>query len=116
MTKSESRREDDDAFWLDGETSVIHEEPETTTVYDLEERTARFGEMVVDFARTIPLDPVTDRIISQLIGAGTSVGAIISRPTIPFPKKNFSSALIPARRKRVKRSIFCAWQCAQFQN
>jgi four helix bundle protein len=44
-------------------------------VYDLEERTARFGEMVVDFARTIPRDSVTDRIISQLVGAGTSIGA-----------------------------------------
>ena len=75
MTKSESTRAHDDLFWLDGETYVIREEPETTPVYDLEERTARFGEMVVDFARTIPRDSVTDRIISQLVGAGTSVGA-----------------------------------------
>ena len=73
MTKSEGTREYDDSFWLDGETYVIREEPETTPVYDLEERTARFGEMVVDFARTIPRDSVTDRIISQLVG--TSVGA-----------------------------------------
>ena len=42
---------------------------------DLEERTAHFGEDVIDFAKTIPQGPTTDRIISQLVGAGTSVGA-----------------------------------------
>jgi four helix bundle protein len=75
MTKSESTREHDDSFWLDGEISVVREEPDTGPVYDLEERTARFGEAVIDFAKTIRQSPTTDRIISQLIGAGTSVGA-----------------------------------------
>jgi len=65
----------EDSLWLDGEMSLVCEEPETMPVYDLEERTARFGETVIDFAKTIPRDPVTDRIISQLIGAATSVGA-----------------------------------------
>jgi four helix bundle protein len=55
--------------------SLVREESDPKPVYDLEELTARFGEMVVDFARTIPHDPVTDRIISQLVGAGTSIGA-----------------------------------------
>jgi len=87
MTKSEGAREHDDAFWLDGETYVIREEPETTPVYDLEERTARFGEMVVDFARTIPRDSVTDRIISQLVG--TSVGANYIEADDSVSKKEF---------------------------
>jgi len=89
MTKSEGTREYDDSFWLDGETYVIREEPETTPVYDLEERTARFGEMVVDFARTIPRDSVTDRIISQLVGAGTSVGANYIEADDSVSKKEF---------------------------
>ena len=42
--------------------------------YDLEERTARFGEAMIDFAKRMPPGPLTDRIISQLVGAGTSVG------------------------------------------
>jgi four helix bundle protein len=75
MTKSELTREHDDSFWLDGETSLVREEPEPKTVYDLEDRTSRFGEDVIDFAKTIPQGPTTDRIISQLVGAGTSVGA-----------------------------------------
>ncbi|MBI4326984.1 MAG: four helix bundle protein, partial [Chloroflexi bacterium] len=41
----------------------------------LEERTARFGEAIVDFALTIPQGPVTNRLIGQLVGSGTSVGA-----------------------------------------
>ena len=36
MTKSEGTREHEDAFWLDGETYVIREEPGTTPVYDLQ--------------------------------------------------------------------------------
>lgn len=43
--------------------------------YDLEERTAKFGEEVVKFAKQIPVTPITSRLIPQLIGAGTSVGA-----------------------------------------
>ena len=46
---------------------LVREEPETKRVYDLEERTARFGEAIIDFAKTIPLNPVTNRIINQLV-------------------------------------------------
>ncbi|WP_425396772.1 four helix bundle protein [Aeoliella sp.] len=47
----------------------------TERVYDLDERTARFGKMVIDFAKKVPFGPLTNRLIDQLIGAGTSVGA-----------------------------------------
>ena len=63
-----------DSFWDDG-AGLVREEAETRRVYDLEERTARFGEAIIDFAKTIPQNPVTNRIITQLLGAGTSVGA-----------------------------------------
>ena len=43
--------------------------------YDLEERTARFGEAVICFAKTILRNPVTNRLIEQIVGCGTSVGA-----------------------------------------
>lgn len=44
-------------------------------IYDLEERTARLGEQVILFAKKIPFNPVNNRLIDQLVGAGTSVGA-----------------------------------------
>jgi hypothetical protein len=72
MTKSENPRNYlEEAFGDDGATSVIREEPGEKRVYDLEERTARFGEAIIDFAKTIPQSAVTRRIISQLVGAGT---------------------------------------------
>ena len=43
--------------------------------YDLEERTAKFGEEIIKFSKTIPVNLTTQRIIPQLVGAGTSVGA-----------------------------------------
>jgi four helix bundle protein len=43
--------------------------------YDLEERTARFGEAVIAFAKKVPVTPVTRPLIDQLVKAGTSVGA-----------------------------------------
>jgi hypothetical protein len=61
MTKSERGNvRAEDSFWGDG-AGLVREEPETKRVYDLEERTARFGEAVIDFAKTIPQDPLTNR-------------------------------------------------------
>ena len=51
------------------------EEDAAPKIYDLEERTARFGEQIVLFAKKIPFNPVNNRLIDQLVGAGTSVGA-----------------------------------------
>ena len=43
--------------------------------YDLEERTAKFGENVIIFCRTIPRDAITMPLITQLIKSATSIGA-----------------------------------------
>jgi len=87
MTKSERARED--SFWLDGDTSRVGEEPDAVPHYDLEERTARYGEAVIDFAKRIPRGPLTDRIIDQLVGAGTSVGANYIEADDSVSKKEF---------------------------
>ena len=44
-------------------------------IYDLEERTAKFGENIIKFSKQIIVNRVTERLIPQLVGAGTSVGA-----------------------------------------
>jgi len=43
--------------------------------YDLEERTAKFGEDIIDFARNIPKNEITKPIVTQLIKCGTSIRA-----------------------------------------
>jgi four helix bundle protein len=87
MTKSERTREN--SFWLDGDTSRVGQEPDAVPHYDLEERTARYGEAVIDFAKRIPRGPLTDRIIDQLVGAGTSVGANYIEADDSVSKKEF---------------------------
>ena len=43
--------------------------------YDLEERTAKFGENIITFCKKVPKTPITVPLITQLVKAGTSVGA-----------------------------------------
>ncbi len=47
----------------------------TSRPYDLEERTGRFGEVVIAFAKRIPVNLVTEPLISQLVRSGTGIGA-----------------------------------------
>ena len=106
MTKSESTREHEDSFWLDGEISLVREEPDSAPVYDLEERTARFGEAVIDFAKNIPRDPVTDRIIGQLVGAGTSVGANYIEADDSVSKKEFLKCIGTCKKEARETKYF----------
>jgi four helix bundle protein len=93
MTKSENRKARvEDSFWDDG-AGVVREEADTKRVYDLEERTARFGEAIIDFAKTIPQDAVTNRLISQLVAAGTSVGANYVEADDAVSKKEFLKSI-----------------------
>src|SRR5579883_3266449 len=43
--------------------------------YDLEERTAKFGENAIRFCKKIPRGPLTDPLIIQFIKCSTSIGA-----------------------------------------
>lgn len=47
----------------------------TNKKYDLEERTAKFGENVIKFVKEIRKDPITIPLITQLVKCATSVGA-----------------------------------------
>ena len=43
--------------------------------FDLEERTAKFGEEIIKFAKGMPKNEVSRPIINQLVKCGTSIGA-----------------------------------------
>ena len=89
MTKSEARdARAEDSFWDDG-AGLVREEPDAKRVYDLEERTARFGEAIIDFAKTIPQNPATNRIIGQLVGPARAWVLTTSKPTTQSPKRIF---------------------------
>ena len=57
--------------------------------YDLAERTARFGEEVIRFVRTIKRDAVTSPLISQLVRAATSIGSNYCEADEAGPRKEF---------------------------
>jgi four helix bundle protein len=65
------------------------DESKAGRIFDLEERTATFGEAIIDFCKTIPRSPITNRLIDQLVGAGTSVGANYCEADDAVSKKDF---------------------------
>lgn len=43
--------------------------------FDLEERTAKFGEDIIKFCKKVPLNPITSPLVTQFVKCGTSTGA-----------------------------------------
>ena len=72
--------------------SVFREEPPNGAdkhPFDFEERTTRFGEAIVRYSKRIPRDPTNNRLIDQLVGASTSVGANYSEANESASAKDF---------------------------
>ncbi len=61
----------------------------TSRPFELEERTAQFGEAIVRFSKKIPRNPTNNRLIDQLVGCGTSVGANYCEADERVSKKDF---------------------------
>jgi len=60
-----------------------------TPRYDLEERTARFGEGIIRFCQKVPKNEITRPIINQLVKCGTSIGANYCEADDAESKKDF---------------------------
>jgi four helix bundle protein len=58
-------------------------------IYDLEERSALFGEGIIDFAKTLPHDRINDELVKQFIRSGTSIGANYMEADGAESKKDF---------------------------
>ena len=67
--------------------------------FDLEERTAQFGEAVIHFARAVVKNPVTTPLISRLVRAGTSVGANYCEADDAVSKKDFKNKIGTCRKE-----------------
>lgn len=61
--------------------------------YDLEERTAKFGENIINFAKKIPDNSVNKRIIPQVVASGTSVGANYMEANSASSPKDFRNKM-----------------------
>jgi|SRR3989344_4312598 len=61
--------------------------------YDLQERTAKFGERVIEFAASMKDSPINRPLISQLIRAATSIGANYMEADGAESRKDFQHKL-----------------------
>ena len=58
-------------------------------VFDLEERTGRFGEAIIEFVKTLERNEINRPLIGQLVDAGTSIGANYMEADGAESKKDF---------------------------
>jgi len=58
--------------------------------YNLEERTAVFGEKIITLVRKLPNDSVNKRLIEQVVGSAGSIGANYCEANESESKKDFT--------------------------
>ena len=68
-------------------------------VYDLEERTAKFGENLILLCKTLKQDTITRPLISQLIRSGTSIGANYMEANGASSKKDFINKIFICKKE-----------------
>src|SRR5439155_9845947 len=97
------------AWWENGDgASFLREEAAAmpAPVYDLEERTAKFGEAIIRFTKKIPHSPVNNRLIDQLVGAGTSVGANYCEADDGVSKNDFKHKIGTCKKEARESKFF----------
>ncbi len=67
--------------------------------YDLENRTAEFGENIIRFCRTLKLDIITTPLVSQIVRSATSVGANYMEANGASSKKDFSNKIFICKKE-----------------
>lgn len=67
--------------------------------YDLEKRTALFGEAVIEYLKGIPVTPITKSLIDQLVRSATSIGANYCEADDSGTKKEFRHRISICKRE-----------------
>ncbi|EKD91102.1 MAG: hypothetical protein ACD_30C00045G0002 [uncultured bacterium] len=68
-------------------------------IYDLEERTAKFAEEIIELCKKVPKNAVTLPIINQLVKSGTSVGANYAEANGASSKKDFKNKIFICKKE-----------------
>ena len=61
--------------------------------YDLEERTAKFGEEIIKFCKCLTQDSINRPIINQIIRSSTSIGANYMEANAASSRKDFKNKI-----------------------
>jgi four helix bundle protein len=67
--------------------------------FDLERRTTEFAKAVIEACKTLPANPINNRLISQVVGASGSVGANYREANDALGKNDFLQRMRIARRE-----------------
>lgn len=67
--------------------------------YDLEERTAKFGEDTIEFCKSIKQDIINKPIISQLVRSATSIGANYCEANNASSKRDFRNKIFICKKE-----------------
>ena len=70
--------------------------------YDLEERTAKFGENIIDLCKKVPKSVVNIPIIDQLMRAGTSMGANYAEANGASSKRDFKNKIFICKKEGIE--------------
>ncbi len=68
-------------------------------IYDLEERTAKLGESIIELCKKIKSSTITTPLISQLIRSGTSIGANYLEANGSSSKKDFRNKIFICKKE-----------------
>lgn len=80
---------------------------ETAKPYDLEERTAKFGESVIRFCKVLPHTTITEPLIRQIVKSATSVGANYCEADDAVSKKEFRQKIGTCKKESRETKHWC---------
>ena len=92
----------EEKFWSNGDIATLTLRDGAAAakpIYDLEEPTGQFGEAAIRFAKKIPHSPVNNRLIDQLVGAATSIGANYCEADDGVSRKDFKHKIGTCRKE-----------------
>src|SRR3989344_7367010 len=72
--------------------------------YDLEERTAKFGEDAILFCRSLKEDTITNPLINQLVRSATSIGANYMEANGASSRKDFRNKIFICKKEAQETS------------
>lgn len=67
--------------------------------YDLEERTAKFGENVIEFCKTLRQNAISTPIINQLVRSATSIGANYMEANGASSRRDFQNKIFICKKE-----------------
>ncbi len=84
-----TNKSSNDKVQMSNQVQIPNDQISNQKVFDLEERTGRFGEVVIQFVKTLDKNEINRPLIGQLVDASTSVGANYMEADGAESKKDF---------------------------